>query len=189
MDIRDKIVKALLEFIDVDFVRLVDDDGISGFVVSPQFETMSMLDRQRLIGDALSKASDPLKAKEKRHVLMVAGVTPLEYASVGARIRIQTVKQLAKGVLEIILHGDPADAEYVRRALDNQDGVQTTEPESVADAVGILKSFRVNGVGATPMTKAKAIRILKRDRYIQVLPGALNDRPGSKHAAAKKRSD
>jgi hypothetical protein len=179
----------LREFIEVDFVRLEEDDGISGFVVSPQFQNMSMLDRQGLIGDALSKASNPLNPKEKRHVLMIAGLTPLEYDSVGARIRIQKVKELAKGALEIILHGGSSDAEYVRRALNDQHGVQTTEPKPVADAVGILMSFRVKGTGATPMTKAKAIRILKSDRYIQVMPNALDEPAGLKHPAAKKQSE
>jgi hypothetical protein len=187
MDIRDKIVKALREFIEVDFVRLEEDDGISGFVVSPQFQNMSMLDRQALIGDALRKSSSPLSPKEERQVLMIAGLTPLEYESVGARIRIQRVKELPKGAIEIILHGGYSDADYVRRALINQNGVQTTEPKPVADAVGILMSFRVQGTGATPMTKAKAIRILKSDRYIQLMPTALDERAGVKHVAAKKR--
>lgn len=187
MDIRDKIITALREFMEVDYVRLEDDDGISGFVVSPQFQRMAMLDRQGLIDHALSNASIPLNPKEKRRVLMIAGLTPLEYESVGARIRIQRVKELPKGEIEIILHGGYSDADYVRRAFINQNGVQTTEPKPVADAVGILMSFRVQGTGATPMTKAKAIRILKSDRYIQLLPTALDERAGVKHVAAKKR--
>ena len=49
MDIRKKIVKALHEPLQAEFIKLDDDDGISGFVVSPRFKGMPTLDRQELI--------------------------------------------------------------------------------------------------------------------------------------------
>ena len=65
MDIKDKIVNALcasLHAEDAD-VRLEIDDGISGFVVSRDFEGMSMLDRQTQIDKALNSA--PLTPKNE----------------------------------------------------------------------------------------------------------------------------
>ena len=103
---------------------------------------------------------------------MIAGMTPEEYESVGARIRIDKVKEMADGTLQILLQGGRSDAEYVRGALDNQKGVQTTEPKQVPGAVGILMSFRAKGSGANPLTKTRAIQILKRDRYIEVMANA-----------------
>lgn len=172
MDVRDKIIKALSDSMVVQYVRLEDDDGITGFVVSPQFQDLSALDRQGLIDNALSSSPNPLTPQEQRQVLMIAGITPEEYESVGARIRVHKVKEMAGGTIEILLHGGLSDAEYVRRALSNQHGVQTTEPKQVPGAVGILVSFRAKGIGATQLTKAKAIRILKSDRYIEVMANA-----------------
>jgi hypothetical protein len=84
---------------------------------------MSTLDRQALIDRALTQASEPLSKDEQRHVLMIAGLAPPEYAAVGARIRIHRVKETARGTVEVLLHGGPSDAEYVRGALNNQKGV------------------------------------------------------------------
>jgi hypothetical protein len=187
MDIRDKIIKALREFLEVDYVRLQDDDGISGFVVSPTFQRMSMLDRQGLIDRALSDASTALNPKEKRQVVMIAGLTPMEYETVGAKIQIQKVEAVAKGALEIILRGATSDAEYVRRALTNQNAVKTSEPKPVSGAAGTTMSFRVTGLGATPMTKATAIQILNNDPYIQVMPDAVDERPGVQHSPVRKK--
>ncbi len=148
-----------------------DDDGISGFVVSPRFKGMPTVDRQELIEDALSKAPEPLTPEERRQVLMIAGLTPLEFDAVGAPIRVHKVKEMAGGV-EILLHGRLADAEYVRGALNNEKGVQTFPPKDSPGAPGVLIYFRAKGTKADPLTKEKAIRILKRDRYIEVMPNA-----------------
>ena len=172
MDVRDKVIDALTNSLEVHYMRLEDDDGIIGFVVSPQFRDMSTLDRQGLIENALSRSSKPLTAQEQRQVLMIAGLTPEEYESVGARIRVHKVKEMAGGAVEVLLHGGLSDAEYVRGALNNQKGVQTTEPRQVPGAVGILMSFRAKGSGANPLTKTRAIQILKRDRYIEVMANA-----------------
>ncbi len=133
---------------------------------------MSTLDRQVLIDDALRKTKARLTPKELRQILMIAGLTPAEYDTVGARITVHNVKELAGGAVELLLHGAPSDAEYVRGALKHQKGIQTTEPRQVRGAVGALMSFRAKGSATAPLTKARAICILKNDQYIQVMPNA-----------------
>ena len=172
MDVTDKIVTALSDSMDVDYIRLEEDDGITGFVVSPRFQGMSSLDRQVLIEDALKKSPNSLTSQEQRQVLMIAGMTPEEYETVGARIRVHTVREQPKGTFEIVLRGGPSDAEYVRGALNHEKGVKTTEPKQVPGAVGVLMSFRASASVGTPLTKAKAIKILERDRYIEVMAKA-----------------
>lgn len=167
MDIKEKIIKALSRALQPEYVRLENNDGISGFVVSRIFEGISALERQKMIEEALG--SDSLTKREQRQVLMIAGVTPAEYQAVGARIRIHKVKAMAGGVVEILLHGGLSDAEYVRRTLHHQKGVQTTEPKQSAGARGVLMSFRGKGSAAIPLTKERAIQVLKKDRYIEVL--------------------
>ncbi len=170
MDLKDQIVKVLLQELKPEYVRLEDDDGISGFVVSRSFENLSSLDRQGKIDQALDRAS--LTPEERRQVLMIAGLTPPEYEAVGARIQVHKIKDTASDTLEILLQGGPSDAEYVRGALNHQKGVRTTAPKPVSSALGVLMSFRANGTEANPLTKEKALRVLKNDRYIQVLPNA-----------------
>lgn len=170
MDIKDKIIKSLSQALKPDYVRLEDDDGISGFVVSRKFEGMSTLDRQARIDEALSSAL--LGQAERREVLMIAGLTPEEYEAVGARIRIHRLKEVASEAIEILIHGGRSDAEYVRGILQNLKGVQTSEPKRVSGALGVLMSIRANGTQANPLTKEKVMRVLKNDRYIEVMPSA-----------------
>ncbi len=168
MDLKDKIVTALSQFLEIDYIRLEEDDGISGFVVSPRFEGTSSMDRQGLIDEALQSFTP----EERRQVLMIAGLTPVEYDAVGARIRVHKVKEMAGGKVEVVLDGGRSDAEYVRGAINSQKGVRTTEPHKVNGAAGVLMSFRAEGTEATPLTKEKTIRALKKDRYIEVMPNA-----------------
>jgi hypothetical protein len=170
MDLKDKIINALFQSLQPEYVRLDDDDGISGFVVSRVFKGMSTLNRQGRIDEVLQNAS--LTQQEQRRILMIAGLTPEEYEAVGARIRVHKVKEMAGGVLEVLLHGGLSDAEYVRGALNNQKGVRTTDPKPVSGAIGVLMSFRANGSEANPLTKEKAIRVLKKDQYIEVMSNA-----------------
>ncbi len=170
MDIKDKIIDALRSELSAEYIRVEDDGGISGFVVSRAFENVSTFDRQTLIENALVSAA--LTKEESRQVLMIAGLTPEEYATVGARIRVHKVREKAGGVLEILLHGGPSDAQYVRGALNNQKGVNTTEPKSVAGALGILMSFLASGTKEHQLTKEKTVRVLKKDPYIHVMPNA-----------------
>ena len=130
---------------------------------------MSTLDRQGLI----EKALEPLLSQaELRQVLMIAGLTPVEYEAVGARIRVHRVREMAGGVVEIVLHGGLSETQYVRAALNNQKGVHATDPKPVDGAVGVLMSFRAKGTEANPLTKEKAIRVLKKDRYIELMANA-----------------
>jgi hypothetical protein len=171
MDLKDKVIAALFQELKPEYVRLADEDGISGFVVSRQFDGMSALDRQERIEDALSNAS--LTLEERRQILMIAGLTPEEYEAVGARIRVNRVKEITGGAVEVLLHGNPSDAAYVRGMLQNQEGVQkTTEPTPVPGARGDLMSFRASGTKTNPLNKERAIRILKEDPYIEVMPNA-----------------
>ena len=169
MEITDKIISAFREPLHPEFIRLDDDDGISGYVVSSRFEEMSTLDRQQLIDEALLGAADPLSSEEQRQILMIAGLTPLEYESVGARIRVHKIRELDDGSLEVLLHGGHSDAVYVRGTLDNHEGVTTTQPEQSPGAVGILMTFHAKGTDANPLTKAKAIGMLEADQYIEVM--------------------
>lgn len=176
MDVKDKILdkieNALRESLGGAYIRLEDDDGISGFVVSAQFEGMSTLDRQKLIDDALGAASVSLAPEERHRVLMIAGLTPLEYDAVGASVRVQEVKQLRDGIIEVRLHGGWSDAEYVRGSLNGLKGVQTSEPKQLRAAAGVLMSFTAKGSGGEPLTRDRVIRVLKKQAHIALLPGA-----------------
>ena len=172
MDIKEKIVNALREPLSASFIRLEDDDGISGFVVSSRFEGISSLDRQGMIEDVLSSPSASLTPDERRQILMIAALTPAEYDAVGASIRVQKVKKMPDGTIEVRIHGGLSDAEYVRGALDNLKGVQTTQPKQVPGAIGVLMSFRAKGSEAAPLTKDKVVRMLRKQAYVALMPGA-----------------
>jgi hypothetical protein len=172
VDVKDKIMKALWDNLETPYIRLEEDDGISGFVVSPRFEGMPMLDRQAVIDDAISKGPIPLSPEEKRHILMIAGLTPAESDAVGAGIRVQTLREKPNGSIEVLLHGGLSDAEYVRGALKALKGVRTTKPKQSAGPYGTLMLFRAEGTPADPLTKERAIQALKDDPYIDLMPGA-----------------
>ena len=172
MDVKDKIINALQANLETHYVRLEEDDGISGFVVSPRFEGMSTLDRQALIDHAISNAPVALSPEEKRHILMIAGLTPAESDAVGAGIRVHMLREKPDGSIEVLLHGGISDAEYVRGAFKGMRGVRTTDPEQSVGAHGILMLFRAKGTPAYPLTKEKAIRALRNDPYITLMPGA-----------------
>lgn len=172
MGIPDKVIAALRKAIKEPYIHLDVDDGISGFVVSAQFKDMSTIDRQGLIENALNKSDTPFTAAERREVLMIAALTPDEYDAVGVRIRVQKIKETAAGAVEIVVQGRLADAEYVRGLFRLQKGVQTTEPKYVAGAEGVLMSFRGKGSQANPLSKEKALRILRADQYVEVVKDA-----------------
>src|SRR5256885_666594 len=111
MDLKMKIEQALSAKLDAEYIRLEVEGGISGFVVSSKFKRMTPLKRQEWLDDILH---EKLTAEENRQVLMIAGLTPEEYDSVGARIRVRKVSEKAGGELEILLHGGASDAVYVR---------------------------------------------------------------------------
>jgi hypothetical protein len=83
MDLKEKVTEALRQSLHPERIQLRDDDGISGFVVSAQFQRMPALERQTLIHKALNGPSVPLTRAELRQVLAIAGLTPAEYEALG----------------------------------------------------------------------------------------------------------
>jgi acid stress-induced BolA-like protein IbaG/YrbA len=172
MELKNKIMTALSRFLKIEYIRLEGDGEISGFVVSPTFQGMSSMDRQELIDKALYGCADALTPQERHRVLMIAGLTPQEYQSVGPRVRIHRVREMAGGDIEVLLHGGPSDADYVRGVLKHQKGIRTSEPKQISGAIGILMSFRAKGTEAAPLTKARVFRVLRHDPYIEVMPNS-----------------
>jgi len=71
-----KLKKILAEaFPPPDKVNLRDEDGIIGVVTSKRFRRMDSMQRQDLIHDILATH---LTGEERRHVLLIVGVTPEE---------------------------------------------------------------------------------------------------------------
>jgi acid stress-induced BolA-like protein IbaG/YrbA len=58
-----------------DKVDLREDDGVIGVVTSKRFRRMDVMQRQDLIHDILATH---LTGEERRHVLLIVGVTPEE---------------------------------------------------------------------------------------------------------------
>jgi acid stress-induced BolA-like protein IbaG/YrbA len=83
MELKEKVTKALNRQLSPDRVQLEDDDGISGIVVSKQFDQMPALDRQTLIDKALRGSKIKFTKAELRSVLAIAGLTPAEFAALG----------------------------------------------------------------------------------------------------------
>jgi hypothetical protein len=85
LDLKKKVTEALRRYLHPHHIQLVDDDGISGFVVSPQFQRMPSLERQLLIHNALRDSSIKFTKAELREVLAIAALTPAEYEALGDR--------------------------------------------------------------------------------------------------------
>ena len=79
MDLKEKIEEALRSSIHSESIRLEDDDGISGFVVSSAFRGLSAIERQTLIDQALRDRSAGLTGRNYRQILVIAALTPAEY--------------------------------------------------------------------------------------------------------------
>jgi stress-induced morphogen len=79
MDLKEKVESALRNRIHCDQVELVDYDSISGFVVSADFRGLSSTDRHELIDRALRDPSVKLSRSERRRVLLIAPLPPVEY--------------------------------------------------------------------------------------------------------------
>lgn len=99
-------------------------------------------------------------------------MTPIEYDSIGVDVRISRVKEIGEGVLEILLHGGFSDVEYVQEMLRKHKGVETTEPKQIVGASDVLTTFEAKGAKTNPLTKEKALRILKKEPYIEVAANA-----------------
>ena len=85
MDLKEKVTDALRRYFRPEHVQLEDDDGISGFVVSSQFQKLPALERQGLISNALRDSANKFTKAELRQVLVIAGLTPVEYEALGYR--------------------------------------------------------------------------------------------------------
>ena len=83
MDLKEKVAQALDRFFEPDHIRLLNDDGVYGYVVSSRFQKMAALDRAKLIDQALRKSSPKLTKAELREVMAIAALTPVEYAALG----------------------------------------------------------------------------------------------------------
>jgi stress-induced morphogen len=74
--LRKKVTRILREaFPPPDKIRLQDEDGVIGVVVSARFQGLDSMERLDLIDKTLDKK---LTAEEKKGVLMIVAVTPTE---------------------------------------------------------------------------------------------------------------
>lgn len=83
MDFKEKVEKALRNQFQVEHLDLRDDNGITGVMVSPDFEGVGRQDRHRRIDRALRDRSGKLTPREQRRVLLIAPFTPAEYGPIG----------------------------------------------------------------------------------------------------------
>jgi acid stress-induced BolA-like protein IbaG/YrbA len=86
VDLKEKVTEALRQSLQPEQIRLEDDDGIFGFVISERFRGVSALDRQALVYDALRKSPVKLSKAELRRVLGIAPLTAIEFESVDHKI-------------------------------------------------------------------------------------------------------
>ena len=149
MDLKTKVIQALRYAFPVDYVRLEDDDGLSGFVVSPRFKGMDPIDRQELIERAFSRFEPTMTPEEKRRVLAIAPLTPAEYKSLETKIRVEHVQETPSGDFDIFVYGTLADGEYVRGTLNNEKGILALEPIYPPGEEGTMVMIRARGKSAT----------------------------------------
>ena len=88
MDLKEKVEIVLKEAVTASRIRLEDDDGISGFVVSSDFRGLSALDRQTLIDQALHNSAVKLTKPELRQILAIAALTPAEYETIDLKATV-----------------------------------------------------------------------------------------------------
>ena len=79
MELKEKIEHALRSHFHVERIKLLDEDGVSGYVVSPDFQGVATLDRHARIDRALRDPSMNLTRREQRRVLVIAPWTPVEF--------------------------------------------------------------------------------------------------------------
>jgi stress-induced morphogen len=83
MGLEEKVERALRNHFRVEHLDLVDDEGITGVMVSPDFEGVGVLDRHARIDRALRDPSGKLTRREQRRVVLIAPFTPAEFGPVG----------------------------------------------------------------------------------------------------------
>jgi len=82
VDLQKRIERVLQAAFDPEEIRLEQDDGISGYVISRRFRGMEAVDRQGMIYDALHDPSVDLQPEDMRQILAIAALTPEEFALV-----------------------------------------------------------------------------------------------------------
>ena len=81
MALKEKVWKTLSDYFSPEELVLDDEYGITGFIVSPRFRKMDVLDRMDLMDTALDTGK--FTPSERRKMLMIAPLTPAEYSVVG----------------------------------------------------------------------------------------------------------
>lgn len=79
MDLVEKVKHILGGAVAVEDIKLEDDGGVIGYVVSNDFQGLEFVDRQMKIHKALRTAPEPLTAAEIRRVAAIAALTPDEF--------------------------------------------------------------------------------------------------------------
>jgi hypothetical protein len=62
-------------------IKLDDDDGVTGYIVSPMLRGKSSLERQTEIDEVLRDASARLSQEDLSRILLIAALTPVEFES------------------------------------------------------------------------------------------------------------
>jgi len=86
VELQAKVKQALSSAIVLDRTILVEDDGLIGFVVSPDFRGRDSLSRQETIFDALRASGSPLSPGEVHQVVAVVALTPEEFEVLGPEL-------------------------------------------------------------------------------------------------------
>lgn len=86
MKLKEKVEQALGSAISVERTILVDDEGLIGYVVSPDFRGRDSLTRQGVIFDALRSTASQLSSDELNQVVAVVAFTPEEFAVLGPEL-------------------------------------------------------------------------------------------------------
>jgi acid stress-induced BolA-like protein IbaG/YrbA len=76
MDFKEKVEKALRSHFQVEHLDLTDDNGITGVMISPDFEGVGRQDRHRRIDRALR---ENLTDCRRRRITLISTLTPVEY--------------------------------------------------------------------------------------------------------------
>ncbi len=79
MELKEKVERALRNHFQVDYLKLMDNEGIHGFVVSPDFEDLSSSERRGLLREASRDPTADLTDCERRQFSFISTLTPAEY--------------------------------------------------------------------------------------------------------------
>ena len=82
------------------------------------------------------------------------------------KIKVHSVRQLANA-LEVLIHGNSADAQYVSDRMNSEKGVKVREPTEKPGMPGFIYIV-VEGHREKPLSRQRAIAVLKADPNIEV---------------------